>query len=153
IMRQSCECMTWTVLRSRRCAKRWGDHPVRSTCCEPGPTSTCANRWGRNLSFSAVTRECSALASLYLKKGDLLPDFARKSENELVHAALAQFQAVRPPDKRDAGHGSSSFSPLDARTSPPSPIPGYQMVREIHRGGQGVVYEARQESTGRTVAI
>lgn len=32
-------------------------------------------------------------------------------------------------------------------------IPGYTVVRELHRGGQGVVYLARQEGTGRQVAI
>ena len=32
-------------------------------------------------------------------------------------------------------------------------IPGYTIVRELHRGGQGVVYLARQEGTGRQVAI
>jgi len=32
-------------------------------------------------------------------------------------------------------------------------IPGYQIVREIHRGGQGVVYEAIQEATKTPVAI
>ncbi|MHC5109076.1 MAG: tetratricopeptide repeat protein [Planctomycetota bacterium] len=32
-------------------------------------------------------------------------------------------------------------------------IPGYTIMGEIHRGGQGVVYEATQESTRRKVAI
>jgi eukaryotic-like serine/threonine-protein kinase len=32
-------------------------------------------------------------------------------------------------------------------------VPGYELVREIHRGGQGVVYEAVQLSTRRRVAI
>ena len=32
-------------------------------------------------------------------------------------------------------------------------IPGYEIVREIHRGGQGVVYQAVQQSTHRDVAI
>lgn len=32
-------------------------------------------------------------------------------------------------------------------------IPGYEVGREIHRGGQGIVYAARQLSTGREVAI
>jgi len=32
-------------------------------------------------------------------------------------------------------------------------IPGHQLICEIHRGGQGVVYQAIRESTGRDVAI
>lgn len=32
-------------------------------------------------------------------------------------------------------------------------IEGYEMVRELHRGGQGVVYEALQRSTKRKVAV
>src|SRR4029079_17617688 len=32
-------------------------------------------------------------------------------------------------------------------------IPGYDIIREIHRGGQGVVYEAVQQATRRTVAV
>ena len=32
-------------------------------------------------------------------------------------------------------------------------IPGFDIVREIHRGGQGVVYQALQQSTKRSVAI
>src|SRR6185295_356466 len=32
-------------------------------------------------------------------------------------------------------------------------FPGYELGREIHRGGQGVVYQAVQRTTGRKVAI
>ncbi len=32
-------------------------------------------------------------------------------------------------------------------------FPGYELRGEIHRGGQGIVYQAIQKSTGRTVAI
>src|SRR5262249_3402214 len=32
-------------------------------------------------------------------------------------------------------------------------IPGYEQLRELHRGGQGTVYQARQRSTGQSVAI
>jgi serine/threonine protein kinase len=36
---------------------------------------------------------------------------------------------------------------------PPDSFAGYQIVKEIHRGGQGVVYQAIQKSTKRRVAI
>lgn len=40
-----------------------------------------------------------------------------------------------------------------APRAPVNSLPGYTIVRELHRGGQGVVYLAVQESTGRQVAI
>src|SRR5262245_38642572 len=32
-------------------------------------------------------------------------------------------------------------------------LPGYEIVREAHRGAQGVVFEARHRTTGRRVAV
>ena len=36
---------------------------------------------------------------------------------------------------------------------PPDALPGYEILGEIHRGGQGVVYQAMQQGTKRMVAI
>src|SRR5205085_7124484 len=41
----------------------------------------------------------------------------------------------------------------DAHSPPLFPLPGYELLREISRGGQAVVYEAIQRSTGRRVAV
>ena len=42
-------------------------------------------------------------------------------------------------------------------STPPQPplpaVPGYRLIHEIHRGGQGVVYEAEQLDPQRPVAI
>ncbi|HEY3241734.1 MAG TPA: zf-HC2 domain-containing protein, partial [Phycisphaerae bacterium] len=37
--------------------------------------------------------------------------------------------------------------------SPDARIPGYEIIRELHRGGQGIVYQALQKSTKRKVAV
>jgi eukaryotic-like serine/threonine-protein kinase len=48
---------------------------------------------------------------------------------------------------------ASGTQDLHFDTAPPDSFPGYQIVREIHRGGQGVVYQAVQKHTHRKVAI
>jgi tetratricopeptide (TPR) repeat protein len=50
---------------------------------------------------------------------------------------------------RDAAHPSASAGgpSIDAV------VAGYEIIREIHRGGQGVVFEAMQQSTRRRVAL
>ena len=50
-------------------------------------------------------------------------------------------------DWQRAWAGTSPGSAVDAR------IPGYRLEREVHRGGQGAVFAAHQESTNRLVAV
>jgi len=56
---------------------------------------------------------------------------------------------VRVLDDTPTGSGVVGRQPAE----PPDALPGYRLVRELHRGGQGVVYLAYQESTRRKVAI
>ncbi len=83
-----------------------------------------------------------------------------RGERDLIDAARRQLarRAESPP-------GSSADATLDlvqnrrsgaaswAADALPGDIAGYDVLREIHRGGQGVVYLAVQKSTRRQVAI
>ncbi len=56
----------------------------------------------------------------------------------------------------DSEAREASFPRRASRAGPTLPanfLPGYELRGEIHRGGQGIVYQAIQKSTGRTVAI
>ena len=64
-----------------------------------------------------------------------------QKDNELV-AAVASAHAVAGGPKNEAGSSRCSIS-----------IPGYEILSEIQRGGQGVVFRAIQRATKRTVAL
>jgi WD40 repeat protein len=72
---------------------------------------------------------------------DLMPELAR----ELGVLAMLERARAGARSRGDSGGAAPAMSP-DA-------FEGYRLVREAHRGGQGVVYEATQVSTGRRVAI
>jgi serine/threonine protein kinase len=91
------------------------------------------------------------------------PSSSDQAERERIRELIrgAQRQADAASRDRSAASGvaaapadrSSTATEAwnDARAGPR--IAGYRIVREIHRGGQGVVYEATQASTRRSVAI
>lgn len=73
------------------------------------------------------------------------------SEDPLIEAALRQMG--NSPGGLGAGQ-SPTPKPLDSLLGiPPDLFPGFIVVREIHRGGQGVVYQAIHKATKRKVAI
>src|SRR5205814_7133151 len=63
--------------------------------------------------------------------------------------------------RHSAGNGSSAaggFSqngsaPIQNAPAPSLQFPGYRIIREIFRGGQGIVYQAFHPATGRNVAL
>jgi non-specific serine/threonine protein kinase/serine/threonine-protein kinase len=67
------------------------------------------------------------------------------SHSAHISAARAQVEAARLRHQR--------LFPARSDQHTRRSLPGYTLVREIHRGGQGVVYLARQNSTGRDVAV
>lgn len=77
-------------------------------------------------------------------------------ERALVDAAWRQMDAL-PEQPRKDGNAPQPLRSMDARdgssTLSSDSFEGYDLVREIHRGGQGVVYQAIQHSTNRKVAI
>jgi len=75
---------------------------------------------------------------------------------------LGRIRAWAPADRKQVLSDSRELlspSPSGSRPRtlesplPEGVIPGYDILSEIHRGGQGVVYRARQRSTKRDVAI
>jgi formylglycine-generating enzyme required for sulfatase activity len=74
------------------------------------------------------------------------------------HGSAAENTAWKPAPNQPVPHQAtpkpSPHKAVARRTGPPKlNIPGHEIIRELHRGGQGIVYEAVQHSTKRKVAI
>jgi len=70
-------------------------------------------------------------------------------------ACRERLQQISADNEFLAGFRARGIWPETEAVEPPGRIavPGYDIVRELHRGGQGVVYQAVQRSTKRAVAI
>ena len=80
---------------------------------------------------------------------DLIATAREQASQARARAAVAWSPGHAGPLSADSSDGftGDSMKPLSDL------LPGYELQREIHRGGQGVVYQALQKSTRRRVAI
>lgn len=78
---------------------------------------------------------------------------ANRRHRELIAAARRQFDVAVLHEKTVGGSSEARDGPIAPSTDRRPELPGFEVIREIHRGGQGVVYQAIQKSTGRTVAV
>ncbi|GMU39052.1 MAG: serine/threonine-protein kinase [Phycisphaerae bacterium] len=87
-----------------------------------------------------------------MKNTTASPD--RNRGDRMIAEARQQAAELSPHEAPSSCTGENAFLNIAAPDFfGPHDLPGYQIIREIHRGGQGVVYHGVQLATKRDVAI
>ncbi|MCI0630836.1 MAG: protein kinase [Phycisphaerales bacterium] len=79
------------------------------------------------------------------------PESEIRSSVADIQLARAQIDAAQVRQQKLRASGKLAAASVEV--APMKALPGYTLMRELHRGGQGVVYLGVQQSTGRQVAI
>ncbi len=72
---------------------------------------------------------------------------------DMIRSVFPSIQMVERASQREAQHRRSGSSGSAVALSIPQALGDFQLIREIGRGGMGVVYEAEQKSLKRHVAL
>jgi serine/threonine protein kinase len=81
------------------------------------------------------------------ESGDRERALVEAALREAAESAKSPHAGAHPPSVRARLGGGPFVLPA------PDTFPGYELLRELHRGGQGVVYQAIQKTTRRKVAV
>ncbi|MCB9853668.1 MAG: serine/threonine protein kinase [Phycisphaerales bacterium] len=124
---------------------------------DPSSSAASADSQRRDVRIRRIVEQCMTRRAA----GEVLSDDEIMSSHADLLPELREELSLLSMMERARQSALSSSAALDAGARAPDAgdvrqlldVRGYSIQRELHRGGQGVVFEAEQRSTGRSVAI